>query len=141
MKGLAAQGESARTAELPSTPSSVTTARHLLRDDLFERGVPNRVIDDALVVVTELMGNAVRHGGLLPMDGVPGSVRVRWTASQSHVAIDVTDGGGGDRPHVSPASVIDTGGRGLAIVSAVASDWGVRTSNGQVTVYAVVGGA
>lgn len=95
-------------------------------------------MDDALVVVTELMGNAVRHGGLLPMDGVHGSVRLQWSVSGTRVLIDVTDGGGEQYPHVEPASVVDTGGRGLAIVSAVASDWGVRTARGRVTVYAVV---
>jgi anti-sigma regulatory factor (Ser/Thr protein kinase) len=126
-------------AEFASTPSSVTAARHLVRDDLRSHGVPDGTIADALVVVTELMGNAIRHGGLLPMDGVPGSVRLRWKVSGARVVLDVTDGGGEKSPRVSPASAADTGGRGLAIVSAMAIDWGVRTTGEQVTVYAVIG--
>ena len=127
-----------RTAELASAPSSVTTARHLVRDDLRRRGLPSRVIEDALVVVTELVGNAVRHARPLRSDNSSGVVVLRWDATESQVRIDVTDGGGSKQPHVEPASLADTGGRGLAIVSAVASDWGVSSDSDRVTVFAVV---
>ena len=127
-----------RTAELVSAPSSVTAARHLVRDDLRTRGLPSRVIEDALVIVTELVGNAVRHAR--PLRGANRShvVLLRWDATESQVRIDVTDGGGMKQPHVEPPSLADTGGRGLAIVSAVASDWGVSSDSDRVTVFAVV---
>jgi hypothetical protein len=55
------------------------------------------------------------------------------------VQVDVTDGGGDHLPRVGPQSLVESRGRGLAIVSAVAEDWGVAADDGQVTVYAVVG--
>lgn len=127
-----------RTAELDSAPSSVTAARHLVRDDLRTRGLPSRVIEDALVVVTELVGNAVRHARPLRETDRSGVVILRWDATDSQVRIHVTDGGGRKQPHIEPPSLADTGGRGLAIVSAIASDWGVASDSDRVTVFAVV---
>lgn len=128
-----------RTAELASSAGSVTVARHLLRDDLTEHGVNDQVIEDALLIVSELMGNSVRHARPLQGDS-RGRVRLHWTVSEDgEVRVDVTDGGGNGRPRVESQSLADTGGRGLAIVSAVADDWGVAASDEQVTVYAVVG--
>ena len=83
-----------RAAEFPSEPSSVPAARHLVRDDLAERKLPTRVIEDSMLVVSELMTNAVRHARPLPVAGDAGSVRLRWTAEPSQVWIGVTDGGG-----------------------------------------------
>lgn len=127
-----------RTAELVSAPSSVTAARHLVRDDLVARGLPSRVVDDALVVVTELVGNAVRHARPLRSTNRSGVIILRWDVADEQVRIDVTDGGGTKRPHVEPPSLAGTGGRGLAIVSAVVSDWGVTSNGERVTVFAVV---
>jgi serine/threonine-protein kinase RsbW len=129
-----------RTAELASTPSSVTVARHLVRDDLGDHGVDRLVIEDALLVVTELMGNAVRHARPLPTGESRGRVRLHWGVfDHGRVQVDVTDGGGDHLPRVGPQSLVESRGRGLAIVSAVAEDWGVAADDGQVTVYAVVG--
>jgi anti-sigma regulatory factor (Ser/Thr protein kinase) len=100
--------------------------------------LPRRIIEDALVVVTELVGNAVRHARPLRGANRSGVVILRWDATKSQVRIDVTDGGGMQQPHVEPPSLADTGGRGLAIVSAVASDWGVASDSDRVTVFAVV---
>lgn len=129
-----------RTAELASTPSSVTVARHLVRDDLSDHGVDQPLIEDALLVVTELMGNAVRHARPLPTGESRGRVRLHWGITErGRVRVDVTDGGGDQLPRVEPQSLVESRGRGLAIVSAVADDWGVATDDKQVTVYAVVG--
>lgn len=136
---MATRATTERIAELTSSPSSVPAARHLVRDDLVGRQMPRRVVEDALVVVTELMGNAVRHARPLDADGEPGNVRLRWNVVGGRVRVDVTDGGGAQRPHVERHSPAETGGRGLAIVSAVASDWGVTFADDHVTVYAVIG--
>jgi anti-sigma regulatory factor (Ser/Thr protein kinase) len=98
------------------------------------------VIEDALVVVTELVGNAVRHARPLHGTNRSGVVVLRWDVAGLDVRIDVTDGGGTHQPHVEPPSLAETGGRGLAIVSAVASDWGVTSEAERVTVFAVVSG-
>jgi serine/threonine-protein kinase RsbW len=129
-----------RLAELPSTAGSVPVARHLVRDDLAARNLPARVIEDSMLVVSELMSNAVRHAR--PLRGrARAAVRLRWAASPRRVWIAVTDGGGGrHRPHVESTEVTDLGGRGLAIVQAVANDWGVSRAGTEVTVYAVLTG-
>lgn len=127
-----------KTAELPSTPSSVPVVRHLVQDDLAGRQLPRRLVEDALVVVSELMGNAVRHARPLDTGNSAGCVRVEWSASSEEVRIGVTDGGGLDKPHVEETSPSDSSGRGLTIVDAVAQEWGVTSADGEVTVYAVV---
>lgn len=129
-----------RTAELASASSSVTVARHLVRDDLAGSGIAGQVIADALVVVTELVGNAVRHARPLRAGESRGRVRLHWcVVDQGRVQVDVTDGGGDQFPRAEPQSLTEVRGRGLAIVNAVADDWGVAAGDQQVTVYAVVG--
>ena len=119
-------------------PSSVSAARHLVRADLSTTELPQRIIDDSVLVVSELMTNAVRHAQPLRAPGRPDAIRLRWTAGPGRVSIDVTDGGGPDRPHVETAGVADVGGRGLAVVQALAIEWGVTRAGPAVTVYAVV---
>jgi anti-sigma regulatory factor (Ser/Thr protein kinase) len=109
-----------------------------VRDDLARRKLPTRVIEDSMLVVSELMTNAVRHAQPLRTPGQDDAVRLRWTADPPRVWIGVTDGGGRDRPHVESADVADVGGRGLAVVQALAFDWGVTTVGHEITVYAVV---
>lgn len=90
-------------------------------------------------MVSELMGNAIRHARPLAVGGSRGRVRLQWSVdSDGSIRVEVTDGGGVDKPHVAPQSLGDTGGRGLAIVAAIASDWGVVSSDHDVTVYAVL---
>jgi serine/threonine-protein kinase RsbW len=129
-----------RAVELPSVPSSVPAARHLVRDDLTARKLPARVINDSMLVVSELMTNAVSHAQPLRLVGHPDSVRLHWTADPPRVWIGVTDGGGRGRPQVESADVTEVAGRGLAIVQALAIDWGVTRVGPEVTVYAVVTG-
>jgi serine/threonine-protein kinase RsbW len=129
-----------RSAELASVASSVTVARHLVRDDLIGHGMASRVLEDALVVVTELMGNAVRHARPLSTGESRGRVRLHWWVTEDGlVQVEVTDGGGDELPRAEAQSLTEVRGRGLAIVDAVADDWGVAADDHQVTVYAVVG--
>ncbi len=63
------------------TPPSAGRARTLTRQVL--QGVPQRVIDDCLLVVSELFTNAIRHAG--------GPAGFGITAQSGHVAISVRD--------------------------------------------------
>jgi anti-sigma regulatory factor (Ser/Thr protein kinase) len=119
-------------------PSSVPIARHLLREDLLARRLPARLIDDCLVVVSELVANAIRHARPFPAADGSGRLRLGWSVTREQVWIAVTDGGGPGRPHVESPSLIDIRGRGLAIVDAIADEWGVTGPGPEVTVYAVV---
>lgn len=84
-------------------------------------------LGDAIAIVTELVGNAVRHAAPLP----GGVVRVAWQLlSGGRLLLGVTDGGPVDgstsRPQVRPPSTVAVNGRGLAIVDALATSWGVE---------------
>ncbi|MBC3843209.1 ATP-binding protein [Streptacidiphilus sp. 4-A2] len=46
---------------VPHGPASVSAARRRLRRDLAEHQVPDAVIDDAVLILSELLSNACRH--------------------------------------------------------------------------------
>ncbi|MFF4764954.1 ATP-binding protein [Streptomyces sp. NEAU-H3] len=133
---------------VPHGPSGVRRARHRLRDELTGHGVPDPVIDDAVLVLSELLSNACRHGRPLPEEtarpGVEefeeGDVLAAWEVTPGgRLTVEVTDGGGPTRPVPSTPSVSAHGGRGLGIVTALAEKWGVRDEpHGEVTVWATL---
>lgn len=112
-----------------------------MRDQLRDGGVPDTVIDDALLILSELLSNACKHGRPLG-DALAGDgdVRCAWRMDPTgRLTVEVTDGGGPTRPAPSTPSVTAHGGRGLNIVTALADDWGVRDdARGEVTVWVVV---
>ena len=102
--------------------------------DLAASGVDPGVVDDAQLVLAELVGNAVRHGAPLP----GGQLDVTWTLRARAVELRVTDGGGG-MPCRGAVRDAAESGRGLAIVDAVAAAWGVEHPRGdRTTVWARV---
>jgi anti-sigma regulatory factor (Ser/Thr protein kinase) len=108
-------------------------ARRSLVDDLIRAGLPPSVIDDAALLITELVTNAVRYAKPLPGD----VLRVSWEFNHAHLLLCITDGGSRDSPHRLDAGPRDTRGRGLAIVDAVAARWGVERAVGNLsTVWA-----
>jgi anti-sigma regulatory factor (Ser/Thr protein kinase) len=109
------------------TPSSAAEARREIGADLATLGLPAGVVDDAELVVSELIGNAVRYGRPLP-----GNVlRVAWAVEPDCLVVKVTDGGSSLSPRFREAGPSDVRGRGLAIVDALARKWGVeRYENG-----------
>jgi anti-sigma regulatory factor (Ser/Thr protein kinase) len=118
---------------------SVPVARHTVRNDLMRQSLPEDVIDNALIVVTELVANAVLHARPLPTPDDGDVIVVNWSLDGSTVVVDVTDGGGFDQPQVRRTPLGDTAGRGLAIVEAIADSWTVRSEGDRVTVRALVG--
>ncbi len=116
--------------ELPTGPEAVPTARRLVAERLT--GVPGSMLHDALLVVTELVANAVLHGAppvLLTMDATAAGVR-----------LEVRDHGAGVPASVTrPADALT--GRGLSLVGAVTGEWGVRQEQQGKTVWAVLGTA
>ncbi|MFV0128972.1 ATP-binding protein [Streptomyces sp. HMX112] len=117
-----------------------------MREQLDRSGVSPSVVDDAVLILSELLSNSCRHGRPLsrvdaddPGTG-DGDVRAAWRVDeQGCLTVEVTDGGGPTRPVPATPSVTARGGRGLNIISALAHDWGVRDSaSGEVTVWVVV---
>jgi two-component sensor histidine kinase len=90
--------------------------------DLGNRVAPNSV-DDVLLVATELVTNALRHGGAASTTGVR-PFDVNWELGGDEVVVRVQDQNP-EPPQLLPPDAFRSGGRGLAIVSAIAHDWGV----------------
>ncbi len=128
---------------VPHGPAGVGQARRRMRAQLRGGGVPEAVVDDAVLILSELLSNACRHGRPLG-DALAGDgdVRAAWRADATgRLTVEVTDGGGPTRPVPSTPSVTAHGGRGLNIITALAEDWGVRdNARGEVTVWVVVRG-
>lgn len=123
---------------VPHGPSGVGSARRRLRAELRESGTSESVIDDAVLVLSEMLSNACRHAR--PLDGGK-QIRASWSQdTDGRVTLAVTDGGGPTRPRLGVPSVTARGGRGLTIITSLARDWGVQEADGSgaVTVWAVL---
>jgi anti-sigma regulatory factor (Ser/Thr protein kinase) len=112
----------------------VRLARHAFADQLAAAGVVEEVRDDAVLVLSELVSNAVKHAAPLPS----GEITVRWAVQSDVLHMEITDGGASTRPHVGVAALSSLGGRGLDIVRSVSRQWGVTEGQGSVTVWAEV---
>jgi serine/threonine-protein kinase RsbW len=105
-------------------PASAGEVRRRLGADLAQAGVAPAVVGDAALVLSELIGNAVRYGRPLP----GGVLEVSWSLEEDTLRLRVSDGGGTSVPVRHEAGPEDVRGRGLAIVAALARDWGVEQS-------------
>ena len=133
------------TMALPHGPTGVAEARRKLRGELCARDVPEPVIDDAVLILSELLSNSCRHAR--PLDGCDDGpagthcgIRAAWMIGDDGLlAVEVTDGGGPTRPRPASPSLTAHGGRGLGIVGSLALRWGVRDdAPGEVTVWALL---
>lgn len=114
---------------LPHAPTSVSAARRHLSADLYASGVLDSVIDDATVIVSELLSNSLRHARPLPS----GQIQVAWCREGDAVEVAVTDGGSMTEPRRGRPALSSLGGRGLGIVESLSESWGVRHDDGGVT--------
>jgi PAS domain S-box-containing protein len=123
-------GEAARLVELelPGGHDAPAAARQALRTALAGR-VGERLAGDALIVVSELVTNAVRHGGAREARE---TVRVDAAMLDGLLRIEVTDPGPGFEPggHGPRAD----GGYGLHLLDRLAARWGVAGTE-PVTVW------
>ncbi len=119
---------------LPYAPASVAVARQHLTADLVKAGIVHTAVGDAALVVSELLSNAIRHAQPLPGS----SLQVAWALDNDSVEVAVSDGGSPTRPQPTHASVSALGGRGLDIVDYLSRQWGVRTDDTGLTVWAVL---
>ena len=85
--------------------------------------------EHAVLLTSEVVTNALRHG--------TGQVRVDCDADDVVVRVEVGDDDGG-RPHVRRVGTDDESGRGMFLVDALASAWGVTdTAHGKVVWFEV----
>ena len=120
--------------DLPFSPESASVARRQLVEWMRTLGAGDETSDDARLVVSELVGNSVRHARPL----ADGTMHVAWTSSGADLDIAVTDGGAVTLPRRVEAGLSDLAGRGLAIVEALATKWWIETSQSRTTVHALL---
>lgn len=114
-------------ATFPNEPVSVPAARRLVREALA--GLPREVVERALIMVSELATNSLKHAS----SGFSVSVEV----TDDVLRVEVADSGGGS-PSVRHPRPTDPTGRGLQIVKALSTDWGVKTSRAGKVVWFVL---
>jgi len=134
VKATASGEDCAATVSVPHERTSVRAARHAFAENLAAAGVPEDASQDAMLVLSELVTNAIKHAAPLPS----GEITVRWQVRDDLLHIEITDGGGSTRPHAAVASLSSLGGRGLDIVRRVSREWGVTEGEDSVTVWAEV---
>jgi anti-sigma regulatory factor (Ser/Thr protein kinase) len=108
-------------------PSAPAYVRGWLRDMLQGSGLSDELVSDALLVVDELVTNAVMHADT--------PIVVTLEHSSDACRCVVSDRGiTGSLPRLVERA--DGTGRGLRVVNAVASAWGVERSEAGTTVWA-----
>lgn len=110
---------------LPVDPSTPSIARTKLAAFLTLHRVPGNAIDDALIVLSEMIANAVSHGR--PRDD--GGVIVAWELNDdSSLHLIVADGGKGAKAELQALDFDEDSlsGRGLGIINKVADRWWVE---------------
>jgi len=111
-------------AKFANDPSSPAAARRFVARLLAH--CPPSVREPAVLLVSELATNAVRHarrGFSVSVEEGPGAVRIA-----------VRDDGGG-RPVVGAPTATDLSGRGLLIVKTLSEDFGIETEENETLVW------
>lgn len=112
---------------LPSDPSAVAAARRFASRTLVDLGRQDEVIDKTKLLVTELTTNAVMHAH--------SPIRLTVGAVEGRVRVEVRDDDPEplDSPH-RPDPEAESG-RGLWMVSALSTSWGVNRNARGKTVW------
>ncbi|MFD9354854.1 ATP-binding protein [Streptomyces sp. NPDC060031] len=102
---------------LPSMPESASTARRLTRGVVIRLwGLSPQTAEHAVLLVSELVGNAVRHTGAR-------SFGLRMLRRRGWIRVEVRDPSRG-LPCLMPVHELDTTGRGLFLVDKLSDRWG-----------------
>jgi anti-sigma regulatory factor (Ser/Thr protein kinase) len=125
-------GQLRMMVELPATLRSAATARAVIRALLPAWGL-SPIVDDAELVVSELVSNAVEHA--------PGSDTYELEVVQqvNGVRISLADGSS-IKPVVAALAHDRPRGRGLRIVEALTDEWGSDEHEGGKRVWVELSG-
>jgi anti-sigma regulatory factor (Ser/Thr protein kinase) len=130
---LPADAVTVGTVELAPEPGQVAVARRYVKALLGVHGWDDDALGDVVVAVSELGANAILHAGT--------SWSVRCTIADGDATVEVTD----QRPDVMPTvggvpGATEVSGRGLALVQALASRWGIARHARSKTVWCLFHG-
>jgi len=92
------------------------------------------VVDDARLVVSELLGNALRHARPIRNAGLVLTLEMQ----QDAVRLSVSDGGSATLPTLLHPPELAVSGRGLTMVRTLTREWGVREEEEGNTVFGVL---
>jgi anti-sigma regulatory factor (Ser/Thr protein kinase) len=125
--------ERSEAFDLAPRSASAAEARHRTRAWLFRHSVEQGAAETAVLVISELVTNAVVHSG-------SGVIGCTLRLGPGFLNVEVTDQGDGERePAVREPAVDDVSGRGLLLVSTLAKAWGVTPAvTGGRTVWATL---
>jgi anti-sigma regulatory factor (Ser/Thr protein kinase) len=119
----------AQVHHLDPEPASVPEARRLACE-VAARYLDGRQYKNFELVVTEVVSNAVRHGGE-PAE----PIRLAVTPKDGYVCVQVTDSGPGLVPRPGAFESDDEGGFGLFIVEQLTRRWGVTREDRRTRVW------
>lgn len=114
------------TWRMPFEPATASIARTKLASFLTLNRASSQVIDDALIVLSEMVANAVSHGD--PSDD--GKIELSWSINKGLLEISVHDGGADASLEPIDFDEDSLSGRGLSIIARVADRWWVDMSAG-----------
>jgi anti-sigma regulatory factor (Ser/Thr protein kinase) len=107
---------------LPPTGASSRAAREFATTTLRSWGL-GELVDDAVVIISELVTNAVRHG--LPPYAAAGDMPIKLTlVHQGRFVVCIVSDPSDRDPKVRPADDVCENGRGLHVIEALSSVWG-----------------
>jgi phosphoserine phosphatase RsbU/P len=105
---------------------SAAVARRAVEGALAKAGF-GHLLDEALLLVTELVTNAVVHAGTL--------VDLQILTDDAGLRVEVADAGPGGFVQQGPPDDTREGGRGLFLLDALATEWGTSSSAGRKAVW------
>ncbi|MEU5087357.1 ATP-binding protein [Streptomyces sp. NPDC021356] len=110
-----------KTFRIPKHRSQAPTARQHLRKALADWGITDDLADGVTLLASELVTNAVLHCRV-----AYARVRVALTLNGTELLLEVSDPDRDRLPRLHDAAPDEEGGRGLALVAALADAWGCR---------------
>jgi hypothetical protein len=122
-------GQRTAVFEVPPSAVALSEARRFATRTLAAWELPESVAEDAILIVSELVTNAIVHGRP--------PVRLRLVRAPRELAIEVDDDASAI-PRKLHASLEDINGRGLAIVAEIGSRWAARANGRGKTVWSTL---
>lgn len=122
-----ADASTERTLALQPRKSAPQRARDFVAETL-SRWRLDHWVEQATLITSELVTNAVRHAGT--------ELTVRVRRARSAITIEVADGAADKEPRTGPADGRAGGGVGLMIVGRLAQAWGVERRRDGKAVWA-----
>jgi anti-sigma regulatory factor (Ser/Thr protein kinase) len=116
-----------RTFTFKPAPESVPRARECVVE-LAEPFIEDERIPDLRLVISEVITNAVRHGG-------EGDMLVAVTPKREFLCVQVTDTGDGFAPRPRAYEPDEDGGFGLFLVERLTRRWGLTRENSNTRVW------